>query len=97
MDWAAVNTFLDSLPEPQNESFDEWFGKYWEIHQKRCQSAALNTYVLEMSVSSFKNSGRQFDEQVLKKEMTTLCVQVGLEPIEYIELAWPTFEKRCCS
>jgi len=96
MDWSSVNCFVDSLTTPQeNQPFEEWFDEHWKTHRLRCRNAAMNNYVLQQSVATFKKSQPPPSEEKMKRYISSLCLRVGLEPTEYIEMSWPTFKKKC--
>ena len=106
-EWEVVSSFMNVLEEqPPAEDFEEGWRKLWLPMEKACKNVARHSHVMktaltqfEKQVSSFTSDSALFAEafkdQYEKEQLIALCQDVGLEPTEFLELAFERHKNDC--
>ena len=101
-EWDVVSSFM-SIPAqtPVAPTFDQWWEQMWTPIEQHCYNVAKHSYVMRKALLQFIATSQNasweedFQENREKEYIRMLCTEVGLEPVEFIELGFELHTSAC--
>ena len=93
--WVAISAVTDMFErEPVRGTFDEWMSGAWSDFEKMCMQLAKHRYILLTAAKKCKEIGT-FDEVVERARLYKMSLDLGLEPHEFVEMAFNRYKIQC--
>tara|TARA_B100000780_G_C20909675_1_gene362186 strand:+ start:304 stop:696 length:393 start_codon:yes stop_codon:yes gene_type:complete len=106
--WAGVIDMFENTTDQEN--FEDYWHKTWDSFEKRCKDVVRHKYIMKIAFKTWKpviaNPGANifsrmqvwehvFIPTIEKKRLKELCENVGIEPTEFVDLAYPRHMQTC--
>jgi len=93
--WVAIGAVTDMFErEPVRGTFDEWMSNAWNDFEKMCLQIGKHRYIMVTAERECKKCD-EFDDAVEKARLMEMCGELGLEPHEFVEMAFNRYKIQC--